>query len=627
MREPRVRQAPGSRLVVPVRWSALAAIALLLRSTPAAAQVQVDWAEHHDHEAVSDLVHRWAEAYPRLVSVESIGKSVQGRDLWLLTLTNQATGPAYEKPAVWIDAHSDGGEVLSREVALYLIGYLLDNSGDPRIARILDTRTLYIEPNANPDPGEQVTRPPEAGVFQGISRTGYLYPWDGDGDGTADEDPPEDIDGDGLTLAMRQLDPHGDWRAHPRDPRLLVRRGPQDGPDDGPYYRAYEAEGIDNDGDGRINEDWLGGFDSNRMYPVNWRMDWAQEGAPPYPLFTPEPKAIVDALLARPNVGALVSLHTSGVFPGGTLWQAPASRFPTEFSRYDVGYLYPTFGAKYEEVMRRAEYPYSRATAANVREREPRGEIPATLIDWGFINHGMLAWTPEIWARGAFDYDGDGSVSPLETMRWNEEEWGGRLFVPWKPFEHPQLGPVEIGGWRNDFDAHGITPPEGFRYRSEQILPWFLFVLEATPLLVLDDVRAEQLSEGLYRVTAVVRNDGFLDTPVTERAASLHARRNVETDVPTWIPLAGGVVASAAVEGGEVVSEARLEVGHLKGRNDGDRFRSDVSRRWSKEARVGWVVKGVPGARVTISVGAPRAGVARREVALGGEGAGGGHRF
>ncbi len=604
-------------------WWSLAAFALLVLATPSAAQVEVDWAEHHDHEAVTDLVHRWARAYPELVSVESLGKSVQGRDLWLLTLTDRTTGPAHEKPAVWIDGHSDGGEVLSREVALYLIGYLLDNAGHPRIARILDTRTLYIEPNANPDPGEQVTQPPVAGVFQGISRTGYLYPWDGDGDGTADEDPPEDIDGDGLTLSMRQVTPDGDWKAHPRDPRLLVRRSPEDGPGDGPYYRSYEAEGIDNDGDGRINEDWLGGFDSNRMYPVNWRMAWAQEGAPPYPLFTPEPKALVDAVLARPNVGALISLHTSGVFPGGTLWQPPASQFPTDFLRYDVGYLYPTFGAKYEEVMRRAEYPYSRATAANVREREPRGEIPATLIDWGFINQGMLAWTPEIWARGAFDYDGDGSVSPLETMRWNEEEWGGRLFVPWNPFDHPQLGRIEIGGWRNDFDAHGITPPEGFRYRAEQILPWFLFVLESTPLLVLGDVRAERISEGLYRVTAVVRNEGFLDTSVTERAASLHARRNVETDDPTWIPLAAGVVAEATVEGGTLASEARILLGHLKGRNDGDRFRGAVSRKWARQATVGWVVRGEAGARVSVTAGAPRAGVARREVILGGETGGG----
>ncbi len=599
------------------RWiPTLPIAALLLSPSPGSAQVDVDWARHHDHDAVTDLVHRWAEAYPGLVSVESLGSSVQGRELWLLTITDSRTGPAADKPALWMDGHSDGGEVLSKEVALYFIAHLLESSENPDVARLLEERTIYVEPNANPDPGEQVVQPPRSGVFQGVSRTGYLYPWDGDGDGVADEDPPEDLDGDGLTLSMRVSNPAGDWKLHPTDPRLVVRRDAEDGPDGGPYYDFYETEGIDNDGDGRINEDWLGGFDSNRMYPVNWREDWAQDGAPPYPLFTPEPRATVEAVLARPNVGALLSLHTSGVFPGGTLWQAPASQFPAEFLRYDVAYLYPSFGARYEDVMRREGYPYSRATAANVREREPRGEIPATLIDWGFINHGMLAWTPEIWARGVFDYDGDEQISPLESMRWNEEEFGGRLFVDWQPFDHPQLGSVEIGGWRNDFDAHGLTPPEAFEYRSKQILPWFMWVLESLPLVVLHGVRSEPVADGVYRVTATVRNDGWLDTSVTERAATLVARRNVETDNMTNVPRVPPVEALATVDGGEVVSDAKLVIGHLKGRNTGDRLRSEVSRRWPREVTVSWLIRATAGVEVTISAGTPRAGIARETTTL-----------
>ncbi|MFQ6047400.1 MAG: M14 family metallopeptidase [Gemmatimonadales bacterium] len=589
-----------------------------LSSHAAAAQVPVDWAMHHDHEEVTRLVRAWADEYPNLVTLESLGTSVQGRDLWLLTVTNRDAGPAPDKPALWIDGHSDGGEVLCKEVALYLIGYLLDNHRTDRVARILERVTLYIEPDANPDPGEQVIQPPEPGVFQGVSRTGYLYPWDGDGDGVSDEDPPEDVNGDGLVVSMRVRDPNGEWKLHPEDSRLVVRREAGDGPEAGPFYRFYPTEGIDNDGDGRINEDWLGGFDSNRMYPVNWRMEWRQKGAPPYPLFTPEPKAIVDAVLARPNIGALISLHTSGVFPGGTLWQAPASQFPDEFLSYDVRFLYPTFGRVYERVMRREGYPYSRATAANVREREPRGEIPATLIDWAFINYGMLAWTPEIWARGVFDYDGDESISPLETMRWNEEEWNGRLFVSWREAQHPTLGTVEVGGWRNDFDAHGLTPPEGFVYRSEQILPWFLFVLESLPRVVVRDMRSDQIEDGVYRVTTMIGNNGFLDTPVTERAASLAAERNVETGESSFVQLVPGGLADITGEDGTVVGNSRREVGHLKGWNAGDRFRSEVSRDWPRKVQVSWVVQGGPGTRVTVRAGTPRAGFAERTIQLGG---------
>jgi hypothetical protein len=584
---------------------------------PVVAQVNVKWAMHHDHEEVTRLAHAWADAYPGLVSLRSLGKSVQGRDLWLLTLTNETTGPAADKPALWIDGHSDGGEVLCKEVALYLIDYLLRNHGkDPRVTRILDTRALYIEPNANPDPGEQVIQPPKAGEYQGVSRTGYLYPWDDDGDGLEDEDPPEDVDGDGRVLSMRVADPNGAWKLHPADQRLLTPRDADDGPDDAPFYRLYETEGIDNDGDGRINEDWLGGFDSNRMYPVSWAMEWWQKGAPPYPLFTPEPKAIVDAVLERPNIAALISLHTSGVFPGGTLWQPPASQFPDEFSAFDMRFLYPTFGRKYEEIMRRPEYPYSRATAANVREREPRGRIPNTLIDWAFITYGLLAWTPEIWARGTFDYDGDGRVSPLETMRWNEEEWQGRLFVEWSEVEHPVLGKVEIGGWRNDLDAHGLTPPEGFVYRSEQILPWFLYVLEALPRIVLEDARAEPIGDGVYEITAVVRNEGFLDTPVTEHGAALVVERGLETDQVSFVPVVRPVTATLTLDRGEVIGEAVHNLGHLKGHNRGDRFRNEVSRGWPIAVEVSWVVRADRASRVTITAKTPRAGVAREVISL-----------
>lgn len=229
----------------------------------------------------------------------------------------------------------------------------------------------------------------------------------------------------------------------------------------------------------------------------------------------------------------------------------------------------------------------------------------------------MMAWTPEIWARGAFDYDGDGSVDALERMRWNDEEWGGRLFVPWKPFDHPSLGAVEIGGWRNDFDAHGITPPEGFEYRSRQILPWLVWLLATLPRVVLVDVEAEPLGAGTWRVSATVRNEGFLDTSVTEHAATLVARRNVETDLPTFVPLVKPVVATLEVDDGEVVGDVEIEVGHLKGWNSGDRRRSEVSRDWPRSARVTWVVRAPAGTTATLTAGTPRAGFASRRIGLG----------
>ena len=32
-------------------------------------------------------------------------------------------------------------------------------------------------------------------------------------------------------------------------------------------------------------------------------------------------------------------------------------------------------------------------------------------------------------------------------MKWNDTDLGGKAFMDWKPYDHPQLGKVEIGGW------------------------------------------------------------------------------------------------------------------------------------------------------------------------------------
>ncbi len=612
-----IAKGTGSSFVVRVPGLLAAALftVILTAPAPAADPAPIDWAEHHDHQLVTQMVQQWAADYPNLVTVESIGESVQGRQLWLLTLTNRQTGKASEKPALWIDGNSDGGQVLSKEVALYFIHFLLTNyDTDERVRDALDTRTLYIEPNANPDSGEQIIQAPEMGKIMGVFRDGTLYPWDKDGDGLAAEDPPEDINDDGLVVSMRVQDPEGDWKVAEGYP-LMVERQPGDGPDDGPFYRLYPTEGIDNDNDGRINEDWLSAFDSNRVFPGNWQPAFRQFGAQPYPLYTPEPKAIVDAVLARPNIAALVSLHTAGQFPGGTLWQPPASVPPSDFSPFDMEYLYRVTGAEYERLMRDQEKnPYSCATAANVYESLLDPPIYGTLIDWAYINRGIIAWTPEIWSRGVFDYNGDCTISMDEEWRWSQEEWGGKPFLPWTRAEHPELGVVEVGGWRNDFDGSGSLPLEGWLHQAQLNVPWLLYVFESLPRIALANVRSERVEDGVYRVSATVRNLGFLPTSSTDYGAGLIVKRGVQTGVPSYVPIAKPVTALLQSAAGEILTDAVVDVGHLRG-STGPTPDSDTEGQTSS-ADVSWEVRAPEGTSVTVHAGTPRAGFATASLRL-----------
>lgn len=151
----------------------------------------------------------------------------------------------------------------------------------------------------NPYMADLYVSTPMTGIVSSIN----ARPRDDDGDGRFDEDPPDDVDGDGQILQMRVRDPRGRFRTSPRDARLLVARDP-----DAPGEWAVYSEGFDNDG--AINEDWIGGVDLNRNFPFDWKPEWIQEGAGPYPLSEPESHAIAEFIVGHPNIGFVINGHS-----------------------------------------------------------------------------------------------------------------------------------------------------------------------------------------------------------------------------------------------------------------------------------------------------------------------------
>src|SRR5260370_13064431 len=84
---------------------------------------------YYTYDVLTRILHELVETHPQLAQLESIGKSLEGRELWLVTLTNKAMGPALEKPAYWIDANTHAGEVTGSTVALYTIWSYLTQYG------------------------------------------------------------------------------------------------------------------------------------------------------------------------------------------------------------------------------------------------------------------------------------------------------------------------------------------------------------------------------------------------------------------------------------------------------------------------------------------------------------------
>ena len=158
----------------------------------------MDFVHYHTYDEVNAFLSQWAKEYPNLVDLYSVGKSFEGRDIWQITITNKATGKDTDKPAMFIEGNRHSGEVTAAESALWFAWHILTDYGkDPEITRLVDTTTLYVRVKNNPDGSDLYLKTAQ-------SNRSTVRPYDDDGDGLLDEDPPEDLDGDGFILQMRK---------------------------------------------------------------------------------------------------------------------------------------------------------------------------------------------------------------------------------------------------------------------------------------------------------------------------------------------------------------------------------------------------------------------------------------
>ncbi|MGD8319678.1 MAG: M14 family metallopeptidase [Gemmatimonadota bacterium] len=542
----------------------------------------VDWNRFYSAAETNQILTELHTLYPGLTELYAIGRSWRGQPLMVLEITNEATGPASEKPALYVDGGIHAGELTGSAVATYFIGTLLNGFGkDPRITALLDTRAFYVRPKFNPD-GSDIA------LLDDQFLRSTTHPVDEDEDGVADEDPPQDLNGDGWITQMRWPDPDGDWVRDPEDGRGMIRDPRREQP--GRRY-AVMREGVDDDGDGRINEDGIGGIDMNRNFPRNWEREHIQPGAGAYPLSEPETRAAVAFISGHPNITGIVHGHTAG----GFVYRLPSASPPSTFPSIDLQ-LIEHLGAEYTRTTGRPVRPSS---------THPTEHRYGTLISWGYWDRGIIGWVPEFvpgpeaWVT---DYDGDGEISEAESLRFDDEELGGRYFSPWTPWDHPQLGRVEIGGWHAKF--WGQNPPAEFlEAETAKQMPWYLYLAEQSPLLEVTEPTVTDRGDGTYLVEATVSNSGYLPTSLTDRGTVGEVRDDGSVRAPVVRP----PWATLEVRGADIVDgTARRTVGHLAGSNP---YLEAVTER---SRTVSWVVRPVaPGAEVRVVAGADKGGVER----------------
>jgi len=210
---------------------------------------------YHSLNVIYDWLEKWADEYPGLIDLYEMGRSFENRPIMQITLTNKKTGKDTDKPAAFFEGNRHSGEITSAECVMWMIKYLLDNYGkDPEVTHLIDTKTIYLKPVNNPD-GHNLY------LHTAQSNRSTVRPDDNDNDGLLDEDAPDDLDSNGVILTMRWKDEKkGNLIADPRDTTGRIMKRVAAGK--GTYLSS--GEGIDNDNDGRINEDGIGGLDLHR---------------------------------------------------------------------------------------------------------------------------------------------------------------------------------------------------------------------------------------------------------------------------------------------------------------------------------------------------------------------------
>jgi hypothetical protein len=187
-------------------------------------RLPLTWDRWLDHEEVGERLRLMERTWPDFLTLESAGESYGGREMWVMTINNPATGPEQDKAAMYIEANVHGNEVQGAEVTLYTIWYLMEKYGRiDEITRLVDERVFYIVPSVNPDGRDYFLHGAGSGA-----RTGHV-PVDDDGDGIADEDGPNDLNGNGVIEQIRKYVPGaGTHRISHDDPRILERVPPDE---------------------------------------------------------------------------------------------------------------------------------------------------------------------------------------------------------------------------------------------------------------------------------------------------------------------------------------------------------------------------------------------------------------
>ncbi|MDZ4831290.1 MAG: M14 family metallopeptidase [Phycisphaerae bacterium] len=572
----------------------LLALALVPLASPVQAQQQITskvpvaFDRFYEYDELLAIGKKLCDAYPELLSMEEIGKSVQGRPMFAFTLNNAKTGTDLSKPAMYIDGNIHGNEIQAAETVLYSMWYLVSAYGSiAPMTDVVDRTAFYFVLSANPDGRAYWFSQPNTSN----SSRGGQKPVDDDRDGVADEDGPDDLNSDGEIGVMWRPDPNGSHKRSELDPNRMEPVTPEvtkDGRIRRGSWSFAGSEGIDNDGDGQVNEDGPGGYDPNRNWPTDWQPDHVQSGAGEFPLSLPESQAVAGFVLAHPNIMAGQAYHNAG----GMILRGPGSQERENTYPQRDRTTYDAIAKAGEEML-----PFYRSMII----WSDLYTVHGGFVNWLAESLGAISFTNELWNEKLILQSGN-APSDDESRRWRERVLFDQTVTPLTEVNHPTLGKVLVGG--STKYSSRIPPPFMLQEQCHRNFAFTFFHASQLPLLRFASIATTSLGSNLWQVDVEVANDKLIPTR-TERAASKGI------GLPDRLTLSGDT---------KVVTAGTLRDRYDRGMSE-QRFRpatvlldDGIGGRSSRFVR--FIVEGKPGAQLKLNYAADKASAIETSVTL-----------
>ena len=521
---------------------------LIIFSLSLSAQSQI-LADYHNYKSMTSALKSLAERYPDVVNLTSEGTTLGKRELWRVTLGTKAE---IRKPAIAIFAGVEADDVASGEICLQFIESVAQEYGrNDSLTKILDRFHFYICPRVNPDATEQLWAPL---VYERLLNERAL---DLDHDGAISEDGYDDLNKDGHITWMRITDPAGEWLSDPHHPQLMRKADPAQN-ETGIYRRLQE--GFDNDNDGQFNEDPTGGVNFNQNFSFNYEPFVV--GAGPHAVSEIETRAVADFLFAHKNIVAVFSFSSNE----NLLQPWKAKNEPLDLRSQPITQVPPQDAEYYVFLSEQ----FKKLTGfIDPHTAEPGA---GNFNEWAYYHYGRWSFSAPAWYAPMVYIEGDSVTNekpdPIaaerQLWRWLKAN-NMDAFVEWTVVDHADFPDdvVEVGGFVPG--ALKNPPADSLDVLADKFSEFLFYLANQLPQL---DVQVEvsSLHDNLFRITARIKNIGYLPTAseigalsqwVPEVKAELILSDNQKLVSGTRFYLINKLNGGSAVEKQWVVSDQR----------------------------------------------------------------------